>query len=60
MSVGFNGGRIIAAFTILGLSGSMKASMELTTAVSYLGGFFLLGAIIILFLPETKGQELPE
>jgi MFS family permease len=60
MSVGFNGGRIIAALTILGLSGSMKASMPLTHAVSYLGGFFLLGAIIILFLPETKDQELPE
>lgn len=60
MSVGFNGGRIIAAFSILPLSGFMKASMNLNTAVAYLGGFFLLGAIIILFLPETKGEELPE
>ena len=60
MGVGFNGGRIIAAFSILPLSGFMKASMNLNTAVAYLGGFFLLGAIIILFLPETKGEELPE
>lgn len=59
-SVGFNGGRIIAAFTILILSGHLKSTIELSKAVTYLGGFFLLGAIIILFLPETKGKELPE
>lgn len=59
MSWGFNGGRIVAV-SILLLSGKMKETMPLNEAVSYLGGFFLLGAIIILFLPETKGQELPE
>lgn len=59
MSWGFNGGRIVAVLILL-LSGKMKENMDLNVAVSYLGGFFLLGAIIILFLPETKDQELPE
>ncbi len=59
MSWGFNGGRIIAV-SILLLSGKLKATMELPVAISWLGCFFLLGAIIILFLPETKDKELPE
>ena len=25
-----------------------------------LGGLFLLGLVVLLFLPETKGQDLPE
>jgi hypothetical protein len=25
-----------------------------------MGTLFLVGAVIMLFLPETKGQELPE
>lgn len=59
MSFGFNGGRLLAV-SILLLSGEMKANLDLPVAVSYLSGFFLLGAIIILFLPETKGKDLPE
>ena len=58
-SWGFNFGRILAV-PILFLSGSMKASMPLPEAMTILSGFFLFGVIIILFLPETKGQELPE
>lgn len=59
MSWGFNGGRLLAA-TLLVLSGKMKAVMDLNVAIAWLGGFFLLGVVAILFLPETKGQELPE
>ncbi|MDF1659443.1 MAG: MFS transporter [Verrucomicrobiales bacterium] len=59
MSWGFNGGRIVAVSVLL-LSGKMKASMELPVAISWLGCFFLLGAIVILFMPETKDKELPE
>ncbi|MDF1825370.1 MAG: MFS transporter [Verrucomicrobiales bacterium] len=59
MSWGFNGGRIVAV-SILLLSGKMKAAMDLPVAISWLGCFFLLGAVIILFLPETKDKELPE
>ena len=58
MSWGFNGGRLIAA-SVLILSGKMKAAMDLNVAIAWLGGFFLLGVIVILFLPETKGKELP-
>ncbi len=58
MSWGFNGGRLLAA-SLLILSGKMKASMDLNVAIAWLGGFFLLGVVVILFLPETKGKELP-
>ncbi len=58
-SLGFNGGRILAVSVLL-LSGTMKQSMELPLAMTYLAAFFLLGAIIILFLPETNGQDLPD
>jgi len=59
MSWGFNGGRLVAV-TILLFSGYLKKSMELTHAVAWLSGFFLLGIVVILFLPETKDQDLPE
>ena len=57
----FNGGRLLAV-PILFLSGHMKSPdvFGLTTAVIYLSYLFLLGVIISFFLPETKGQELPE
>lgn len=58
MSWGFNGGRLLAA-SLLVLSGKIKASMDLNVAIAWLGGFFLLGVVVILFLPETKGKELP-
>ena len=55
MSWGFNGGRLLAA-TLLILSGKMKAAMDLNIAIAWLGGFFLLGVVVIFFLPETKGK----
>jgi len=57
----FNGGRILAV-PVLFFSGWFKAweGMDLRVAVSLLGLLFLLGAVIMLALPETKGQELPE
>ena len=59
MSWGFNGGRIVADSVLL-LAGKMKATMELPVAVSILSAFFLLGAIVVMFMPETKDQELPD
>lgn len=59
MSWGFNGGRIVAVSVLL-LAGKMKASMELPVAVSILSAFFLVGAIVVMFMPETKDEELPE
>jgi hypothetical protein len=58
-SWGFNGGRMLAV-TILFLSGAMKKNMDLPVAMTWLSGFFLLGVIIILFLPETRGKDIPD
>jgi MFS family permease len=56
----FNTGRILAAPVLLWLSPWLKATMDLPKAVSLLGGLFLLGLVMLAFLPETKGQDLPE
>ncbi|MGD8237424.1 MAG: MFS transporter [Armatimonadota bacterium] len=57
----FNGGRVAAA-SMLWFSGWLKAQpgMDLRLAVSLLGSVFLLGLLILCFLPETKGKPLPE
>jgi MFS family permease len=57
----FNGGRILAA-SMLYISGQLKAmpNMDLRLAISILGVVFLLGLIVIAFMPETKDQPLPE
>ncbi|OPZ16910.1 MAG: putative sialic acid transporter [candidate division BRC1 bacterium ADurb.BinA364] len=57
----FNAGRILAA-SMLWFSGRLKAieGMDIRLAITILGSAFLLGLIIVLFLPETKGRPLPE
>ncbi len=55
----FNTGRILAAPVLIWLSAWMKATLALPIAISVLGGFFLLGLVFLLFLPETKDQDLP-
>jgi len=55
----FNVGRAVAA-TMLFFSAWLKARMELQTAITLLGFLFLLGLIIIYFLPETKDRPLLE
>ncbi len=57
----FNGGRVVAV-PVLILSGWLKAvdGMDLRWAMSSLGGLFLLGAVLMLFLPETNRKELPD
>lgn len=55
----FNAGRLLAAPMLL-ISGSVKAAYSLQVAITMLGCLFLLGLVILLFLPETKDQELPE
>jgi len=57
----FNGGRILAA-PMLWFSGWLKSlpGMDLRLAVTLLGLLFSLGLIIILFLPETRNQPLPD
>ncbi len=56
----FNTGRILAAPVLIWLSAWMKTAFALHVAVSVLGVFFLLGLVVLLFLPETKDQDLPE
>ena len=56
----FNTGRILASPVLLWLSAWLKSVFSLRTAITCLGGFFLLGLVMLLFLPETKGQDLPE
>jgi MFS family permease len=55
----FNGGRMLAVPVLL-FSGWLKGSIDLRIAVSSLAALFLVGAVVMLFLPETRGQELPE
>jgi MFS family permease len=55
----FNGGRILAA-PMMFVSGSIKSAMDLRPAVTMLAGMYLIGAVLLLFLPETKGRPLPE
>jgi MFS family permease len=56
----FNVGRVLAA-SMMVFSGWLKFKMgDLHLALSLLGSLFLLGLIVIHFMPETKGQPLPE
>jgi MFS family permease len=57
----FNGGRIVAA-SVLVLSGWLKSQpgMDLRLAITLLSSLFLLGLVVVLFMPETKDQPLPE
>jgi len=50
------------AVPVLFFSGWLKAveGLDLRVAVTGLGVLFLLGAVVMLFLPETRGQELLE
>ena len=56
----FNTGRILAAPVLIWVSAWMKATLPLPFAISVLGGLFLLGLVFLAFLPETKGQGLPD
>lgn len=56
----FNTGRLLAAPVLIWLSAWMKAAFDLRLAITWLAGFFLLGVVFLLFLPETSGQDLPE
>ena len=55
----FNGGRVVAVPVLL-FSGWLKSQegVDLRLAITLLGSLFLLGIVFMIFLPETKGQEL--
>ena len=56
----FNGGRILAA-PVIWISASLKGrpDIDLRLAMTMLGSLFLVGVVIVWFLPETKGKDLP-
>ncbi|HEX4128670.1 MAG TPA: MFS transporter [Pirellulales bacterium] len=57
----FNGGRLsAAAFIALSAWVKSRPGVDLRAAVSGLSLFFLLGLVVIFFMPETKGKPLPE
>jgi MFS family permease len=57
----FNGGRLLASSMLI-FSGWLKGlpGMDLRLAISLMASLFLAGVLVIAFLPETKGQPLPE
>lgn len=58
-SVGFNGGRLLAFAMLWYLAPALKQHLPMGQALTILGVFFILGAILMAFLPETKNKELP-
>jgi MFS family permease len=56
----FNGGRFGTVPMMLASAWFKNQGISLQWAVTWMGSLFLVGAVIMLFLPETKGQELPE
>ena len=57
----FNAGRL-AASPVLVFSGSLKAlpGVDLRLAITLMSLLFAIGILVVVFLPETKGQPLPE
>ncbi|MDA1230427.1 MAG: MFS transporter [Planctomycetota bacterium] len=55
----FNTGRILAAPVLIWGSAEMKRILDLRWAITWLGCMFLLGLLILPFLPETRGKDLP-
>jgi MFS transporter, SHS family, sialic acid transporter len=57
---GFNFGRILAAIGVLQLSTLQGAFGGLPQACAALSYIYIVGVIVIWFVPETKGQPLPD
>lgn len=57
---GFNFGRILAAIGVLQLSTLQNELNGLPQACAALGFVYVIGVIVIWFVPETKGQPLPD
>ncbi len=57
----FNAGRILAA-PVLFISGLMQKSwgLSLANSASILSLLFILGVLVLVLAPETRGQELPD
>ena len=49
----------LLAAPILFTSGKIKAAYDLPVAITMLAGLFVIGLLVLSFLPETKGKDLP-
>ena len=58
-SVCFNLGRVLGALILI-VRGRLGSALGLRHAVVAMSGLFLVGLVILIFAPETQGQELPE
>ena len=57
----FNVGRVVAAVGGLQTATLMKAfDGSFARAGAVLAAIYLIGAVVIIWAPETKGRELPE
>ncbi len=54
----FNTGRVLAAPVLIWLSAWLKSAMDMRMAISLLSGFFLIGLIFLVLLPDTKNSDL--
>lgn len=57
---GFNFGRVLAAIGVLQLSNLQAAFGSLPQACAALTFVYVIGVIVIWFVPETKGKPLPD
>jgi MFS family permease len=55
----FNVGRILAASVLL-IRGALGERLGLRYAVTALASVFLIGLVLLVFAPETRGQDLPQ
>jgi len=53
----FNGARLIAA-PMLVISATLKSHMDLRVAITLLATVYVIGLIVVIFLPETRGKAL--
>jgi MFS family permease len=58
-SVCFNLGRVLGALILI-VRGRLGAELGLRHAVVAMSGLFLVGLVILIFAPETRGHELPD
>lgn len=57
-SVCFNMGKVLSAI-IMVVRGSLGASLGMAGAAAAISALFWIGLVLVWFVPETRGRELP-